>query len=144
MVLNIKMQILLSRYFPFPPFWISLLTGLLFFNNILKYHILNDFNAGLLHVLILMNIFAFFLLKYKRYELKISQKEWQEICTFLKRKFSQYDFNDDFYCTEVFDRNNDFKYTELFLKLGSDYRVVVEEFKISEFKSSPEILKIFK
>jgi hypothetical protein len=138
------MQILLSRYFPFPPFWISLLTGLLFFNNILKYHILNDFNAGLLHVLILMNIFAFFLLKYKRYELKISQKEWQEICTFLKRKFSQYDFNDDFYCTEVFDRNNDFKYTELFLKLGSDYRVVVEEFKISEFKSSPEILKIFK
>jgi hypothetical protein len=91
-----------------------------------------------------MNIFAFFLLKYKRYELKISQKEWQEICTFLKRKFSQYDFNDDFYCTEVFDRNNDFKYTELFLKLGSDYRVVVEEFKISEFKSSPEILKIFK
>ena len=143
MVLNIKMQILLSRYFPFPPFWISLLTGLLFFNNILKYHILNDFNAGLLHVLILMNIFAFFLLKYKRYELKISQKEWQEICTFLKRKFSQYDFNDDFYCTEVFDRNNDFKYTELFLKLGSDYRVVVEEFKISEFKSSPEILKIF-
>ncbi len=144
MVLNIKIQILLSRYFPFPPFWISLLTGLLFFNNILKYHILNDFNAGLLHVLILMNIFAFFLLKYKRYELKISQKEWQEICTFLKRKFSQYDFNDDFYCTEVFDRNNDFKYTELFLKLGSDYRVVVEEFKISEFKSSPEILKIFK
>ena len=143
MVLNIKMQILLSRYFPFPPFWISLLTGLLFFNNILKYHILNDFNAGLLHVLIWMNIFAFFLLKYKRYELKISQKEWQEICTFLKRKFPQYDFNDDFYCTEVFDRNNNFKYTELFLKLGSDYRVIVEEFKISEFKSSPEILKIF-
>jgi len=35
------------------------------------------------------------------------------------------------------------KYTELFLKLGSDYRVIVEEFKISEFKSSPEILKIF-
>ena len=104
MVLNIKIQILLSRYFPFPPFWISLLTGLLFFNNILKYHILNDFNAGLLHVLILMNIFAFFLLKYKRYELKISQKEWQEICTFLKRKFPQYDFNDDFYCTEVFAR----------------------------------------
>ena len=144
MVLNIKMQILLSRYFPFPPFWISLLAGLLFFNNILKYHILNDFNASLLHALIWMNIFAFFLLKYKRYELKISQKEWQEICTFLKRKFPQYDFNDDFYCTEVFDRNNDFKYTELFLKLGSDYRVVVEEFKISKFKSSPEILKIFK
>ena len=144
MVLNIKMQILLSRYFPFPPFWISLLTGLLFFNNILKYHILNDFNAGLLHALIWVNIFAFFLFKYKRYELKISKEEWQEICTFLKRKFPQYDFNDDFYCTEVFDRNNDFKYTELFLKLGSDYRVVVEEFKISEFKSSPEILKIFK
>ena len=144
MVLNIKMQILLSRYFPFPPFWISLLTGLLFFNNILKYHILNDFNAGLLHVLILMNIFAFFLLKYKRYELKISQKEWKEFCSFLKRKFPQYDFNDDFYCTEVFDRNNNFKYTEVFLKLGSDYRVVMEEFKISEFKSVTEILKVFK
>ena len=68
------------KIFAISPFWISLLTGLLFFNNILKYHILNDFNAGLLHVLILMNIFAFFLLKYKRYELKISQKEWQEIC----------------------------------------------------------------
>ena len=118
MVLNIKMQMLLSRYFPFAPFWICLIGGLLFVNSILEYHILNDFNAGLLHVLILMNIFAFFLLKYKRYELKISQKEWQEICTFLKRKFSQYDFNDDFYCTEVFDRNNDFKYTELFLKLA--------------------------
>ena len=144
MVLNIKMQILLSRYFPFPPFWISLLAGLLFFNNILKYHILNDFNAGLLHVLIWMNIFAFFLLKYKRYQLKISKKDWQEICAFLKRKFPQYDFNDDFYCTEVFDRNNNFKYTELFLKLGSDYRVVVEEFKIGEFKSFYEILKIFK
>ena len=144
MNLSFKMQILLSRYFPFSPFWISLLTGLFFFNNILKYHILNDFNAGLLHVLILMNIFAFFLLKYKRYELKISQKEWQEICTFLKRKFSQYDFNDDFYCTEVFDRNNNFKYTELFFKLGSDYRVVLEEFKIGEFKSFHEILKIFK
>ena len=144
MSLNLKMQILLSRYFPFSPFWISLLTGLFFFNNILKYHILNDFNAGLLHALIWVNIFAFFLFKYKRYELKISKEEWQEICTFLKRKFPQYDFNDDFYCTEVFDRNNDFKYTELFLKLGSDYRVVVEEFKISEFKSSPEILKIFK
>ena len=144
MVLNIKMQMLLSRYFPFAPFWICLIGGLLFVNSILEYHILNDFNAGLLHVLIWMNIFAFFLLKYKRYELKISQKAWQEICTFLKRKFPQYDFNDDFYCTEVFDRNNDFKYTELFLKLGSDYRVVVEEFKISEFKSSPEILKIFK
>ncbi len=144
MNLSFKMQILLSRYLPFTPFWLCFIGGILFFNSILKYHILNDFNAGLLHVLILMNIFAFFLLKYKRYELKISQKEWQEICTFLKRKFSQYDFNDDFYCTEVFDRNNDFKYTELFLKLGSDYRVVVEEFKISEFKSSPEILKIFK
>jgi len=138
------MQILLSRYFPFPPFWISLLTGLLFFNNILKYHILNDFNAGLLHALIWINIFAFFLLKYKRYELKISKEEWQGICTVLKRKFPQYDFNDDFYCTEVFDRNNNFKYTEVFLKLGSDYRVVMEEFKISEFKSVAEILKIFK
>ena len=143
MSLNLKMQILLSRYFPFFPFWISLLTGLFFFNNILKYHILNDFNAGLLHALIWVNIFAFFLFKYKRYELKISKEEWQEICTVLKRKFPQCDFNDDFYCTEVFDRNNDFKYTELFLNLGSDYRVVVEEFKISEFKSSPEILKIF-
>ena len=91
-----------------------------------------------------MNIFAFFLLKYKRYQLKISKKDWQEICAFLKRKFPQYDFNDDFYCTEVFDRNNDFKYTELFLNLGSDYRVVVEEFKIGEFKSFHEILKIFK
>jgi len=144
MSLNLKMQILLSRYFPFPPFWISLLTGLLFFNNILKYHILNDFNAGLLHALIWINIFAFFLLKYKRYELKISKEEWQGICTVLKRKFPQYDFNDDFYCTEVFDRNNNFKYTEVFLKLGSDYRVVMEEFKISEFKSVAEILKIFK
>lgn len=144
MVLNIKMQILLSRYFPFTPFWISLLAGLLFFNNILKYHILNDFNASLLHALIWMNIFAFFLLKYKRYQLKISKKDWQEICTFLKRKFPQYDFNDDFYCTEIFDRNNNFKYTELFLKLGSDYRVVLEEFKIGEFKSFHEILKIFK
>jgi len=143
MNLSFKMQILLSRYFPFSPFWISLLTGLFFFNNILKYHILNDFNAGLLHALILLNVFALLLLKYKRYKLKISQKEWQEICTFLKRTFPQYDFNDDFYCTEVFDRNNDFKYTELFLKLGSDYRVIVEEFKISEFKFSPEILKIF-
>lgn len=144
MVLNIKMQILLSRYLPFTPFWISLLAGLLFFNNILKYHILNDFNASLLHALIWMNIFAFFLLKYKRYQLKISKKDWQEICTFLKRKFPQYDFNDDFYCTEIFDRNNNFKYTELFLKLGSDYRVVLEEFKIGEFKSFHEILKIFK
>ena len=143
MVLNIKMQTLLSRYFPFTPFWICLIGGLLFVNNILEYHILNDFNAGLLHTLILLNVFAVLLLKYKRYELKISQKEWQEICTLLKRKFPQYDFNDDFYCTEVFDKNNDFKYTELFLKLGSDYRVIVEEFKISEFKSSPEILKIF-
>ena len=144
MSLNLKMQILLSRYLPFTPFWICLIGGILFFNSILQYHILNDFNAGLLHALIWMNIFAFFLLKYKRYQLKISKKDWQKICAFLKRKFPQYDFNDDFYCTEVFDRNNDFKYTELFLKLGSDYRVVVEEFKISEFKSSPEILKIFK
>jgi len=143
MNLSFKMQILLSRYLPFTPFWLCLIGGILFFNNILKYHILNDFNAGLLHALILLNVFAVLLLKYKRYELKISQKEWQEICTFLKRKFPQYDFNDDFYCTEVFDRNNDFKYTELFLNLGSDYRVIVEEFKISEFKSSPEILKIF-
>ena len=143
MVLNIKMQMLLSRYFPFAPFWICLIGGLLFVNSILEYHILNDFNAGLLHALILLNVFALLLLKYKRYKLKISQKEWQEICTFLKRTFPQYDFNDDFYCTEVFDKNNDFKYTELFLKLGSDYRVIVEEFKISEFKSSPEILKIF-
>ena len=144
MNLSFKMQILLSKYLPFPPFWICLIGGLLFVNNILEYHILNNFNAGLLYALILLNVLAVFLLKYKRYELKISQKEWQEICTFLKRKFPQYNFDDDFYCTEVFDRNNDFKYTELFFKLGSDYRVVVEEFKISEFKSSPEILKIFK
>lgn len=144
MNLSFKMRILLSKYLPFPPFWICLIGGLLFVNNILEYHILNNFNAGLLYALILLNVLAVFLLKYKRYELKISQKEWQEICTFLKRKFPQYNFDDDFYCTEVFDRNNDFKYTELFFKLGSDYRVVVEEFKISEFKSSPEILKIFK
>jgi len=91
-----------------------------------------------------LNILAVFLLKYKKYELKISKEEWQEICTFLKRKFPQYNFDDDFYCTEVSDQNNNFKYTELFLKLGSDYRVVVEEFKISEFKSFHEILKIFK
>lgn len=143
MNLSFKMQILLSKYLPFPPFWICLIGGILFFNSILQYHILNDFNAGLLHALIWVNIFAFFLLKYKRYELKISKEEWQEICTFLKSKFPQYNFDDDFYCTEVFDRNNDFKYTELFLNLGSDYRVIVEEFKISEFKSSPEILKIF-
>ena len=144
MNLSFKMQILLSKYLPFPPFWICLIGGLLFVNNILEYHILNNFNAGLLYALILLNVLAVFLLKYKRYELKISQKEWQEICTFLKRKFPQYDFNDDFYCTEVFDRNNNFKYSELFLKLGSDYRVVLEEFKIGEFKSFHEILKIFK
>jgi hypothetical protein len=138
------MQIFLSRYFPFTPFWICLIGGLLFVNSILEYHILNDFNSGLLHTLILLNIFAVLFLKYKRYELKISKKDWQEICAFLKRKFPQYDFNDDFYCTEVFDKNNDFKYTELFLNLGSDYRVVVEEFKIGEFKSFNEILKIFK
>ena len=144
MSLNLKMQIFLSRYFPFTPFWICLIGGLLFVNSILEYHILNDFNSGLLHTLILLNIFAVLFLKYKRYELKISKKDWQEICAFLKRKFPQYDFNDDFYCTEVFDKNNDFKYTELFLNLGSDYRVVVEEFKIGEFKSFNEILKIFK
>ena len=144
MSLNLKMQIFLSRYFPFTPFWICLIGGLLFVNSILEYHILNDFNCGLLHTLILLNIFAVLFLKYKRYELKISKKEWQEFCSFLKRKFPQYDFNDDFYCTEVFDRNNNFKYTEVFLKLGSDYRVVMEEFKISEFKSVAEILKIFK
>jgi hypothetical protein len=138
------MQIFLSRYFPFTPFWICLIGGLLFVNSILEYHILNDFNSGLLHTLILLNIFAVLFLKYKRYELKISKKDWQEICAFLKRKFPQYDFNDDFYCTEVFDKNNDFKYTELFLNLGSDYRVLVEEFKIGEFKSFNEILKIFK
>jgi hypothetical protein len=144
MNLSFKMQILLSKYLPFPPFWICLIGGLLFVNNILEYHILNNFNAGLLYALILLNVLAVFLLKYKRYELKINKEEWQEICTFLKRKFPQYNFDDDFYCTEVSDQNNNFKYTELFLKLGSDYRVVVEEFKISEFKSSPEILKIFK
>jgi len=144
MNLSFKMQILLSKYLPFPPFWICLIGGLLFVNNILEYHILNNFNASLLYALILLNILAVFLLKYKKYELKISKEEWQEICTFLKRKFPQYNFDDDFYCTEVSDQNNNFKYTELFLKLGSDYRVVVEEFKISEFKSSPEILKIFK
>jgi len=144
MSLNLKMQIFLSRYFPFTPFWICLIGGLLFVNSILEYHILNDFNSGLLHTLILLNIFAVLFLKYKRYELKISKKDWQEICAFLKRKFPQYDFNDDFYCTEVFDKNNDFKYTELFLNLGSDYRVLVEEFKIGEFKSFNEILKIFK
>jgi hypothetical protein len=139
MVLNIKMQILLSRYFPFTPFWICLIGGLLFANNILEYHILNNFNAGFLYTLILLNICTVLLLKYKRYELKISQKEWKEFCSFLKRKFPQYDFNDDFYCTEVFDRNNNFKYAEVFLKLDSDYRAVMEEFKISEFKSFPEI-----
>ena len=144
MNLSFKMQILLSKYLPFPPFWICLIGGLLFVNNILEYHILNNFNAGLLYALILLNVLAVFLLKYKKYELKISKEEWQEICTFLKRKFPQYNFDDDFYCTEVSDQNNNFKYTELFLKLGSDYRVVVEEFKISEFKSSPEILKVFK
>ena len=144
MSLNLKMQILLSRYLPFTPFWICLIGGLLFANNILEYHILNNFNAGFLYTLILLNICTVLLLKYKRYELKISQKEWKEFCSFLKRKFPQYDFNDDFYCTEVFDRNNNFKYTEVFLKLGSDYRVVMEEFKISEFKSVAEILKIFK
>jgi hypothetical protein len=94
--------------------------------------------------LILLNIFAVILVKYKRYELKISQKEWKEFCSFLKRKFPQYNFDDDFFCTEIFDRNNNFKYTEVFLKLDSDYRVVMEEFKISEFKSFPEILKVFK
>ena len=130
MVLNIKMQILLSRYFPFTPFWICLIGGLLFVNNILEYHILNNFNAGFLYTLILLNICTVLLLKYKRYELKISQKEWKEFCSFLKRKFPQYDFNDDFYCTEVFDGNNNFKYAKIFLKLGSDYRVVIEEFKI--------------
>jgi hypothetical protein len=144
MNLSFKMQILLSKYLPFPPFWICLIGGLLFVNNILEYHILNNFNAGLLYALILLNVLAVFLLKYKRYELKINKEEWQEICTFLKRKFPQYNFDDDFYCTEVSDQNNNFKYTELFLKLGSDYRVVVEEFKISEFKSFHEILKIFK
>jgi hypothetical protein len=56
-------------------------------------------------------------------------------CSFLKRKFPQYNFDDNFFCTEIFDRNNNFKYTEVFLKLDSDYRVVMEEFKISEFKS---------
>jgi len=144
MNLSFKMQILLSKYLLFPPFWICLIGGLLFVNNILEYHILNNFNASLLYALILLNILAVFLLKYKKYELKISKEEWQEICTFLKRKFPQYNFDDDFYCTEVSDQNNNFKYTELFLKLGSDYRVVVEEFKISEFKSFHEILKIFK
>ena len=144
MNLSFKMQILLSKYLLFPPFWICLIGGLLFVNNILEYHILNNFNASLLYALILLNILAVFLLKYKKYELKISKEEWQEICTFLKRKFPQYNFDDDFFCTEIFDRNNNFKYTEVFLKLDSDYRVVMEEFKISEFKSFHEILKIFK
>lgn len=144
MSLNLKMQILLSRYLPFTPFWICLIGGILFFNSILQYNILNDFNSGLLHTLILLNIFAVLFLKYKRYELKISKKEWQEFCSFLKRKFPQYNFDDDFFCTEIFDRNNNFKYTEVFLKLGSDYRVIMEEFKISEFKSVAEILKVFK
>ena len=144
MSLNLKMQILLSRYLPFTPFWICLIGGILFFNSILQYHILNDFNSSLLHTLILLNIFAVLFLKYKRYELKINKKEWQEFCSFLKRKFPQYNFDDDFFCTEIFDRNNNFKYTEVFLKLGSDYRVIMEEFKISEFKSVAEILNVFK
>jgi len=145
MVLNIKIQILLSRYFPFLPFWICLIGVLLnFVNNILEYHILNNFNAGFLYALILLNICTVLLLKYKRYELKISQKEWKEFCSFLKRKFPQYNFDDNFYCREVFDRNSHFKYTELFIKLDSDYRVGGEEFKIGEFKSFHEILKIFK
>lgn len=108
MSISLKMQILLSRYFSFPPFWICLIGGLLFVNNILEYHILNDFNAGFLYSLILLNICTVLLLKYKRYELKISQKEWKEFCSFVKRKFPQYNFDDDFYCREVFDRNSHF------------------------------------
>jgi hypothetical protein len=60
------MQILLSRYLPFTPFWICLIGGILFFNSILQYHILNDFNANLLHALIWMNIFAFFPFKIQK------------------------------------------------------------------------------
>jgi arsenate reductase len=37
MNLSFKMQILLSKYLPFPPFWICLIGGLLFVNNILEY-----------------------------------------------------------------------------------------------------------
>ena len=70
--------------------------------------------------------------------------KWYSDIKLSQLDLSENDFNDDFYCTEVFDRNNNFKYTELFLKLGSDYRVVLEEFKIGEFKSFHEILKIFK
>jgi hypothetical protein len=136
-----KIQIFLSRYFPFSPFILSLIGGLLFFN--LTSNILNDFNAKLLHTLILLNICAVLFLKYKKYEFKIRKEEWQELVLFLRNKFPQYDFNNDFYCNEVFDRNDNFKYTELFVKLDSDYRVVVEEFEISKFTSLPEILKLY-
>jgi hypothetical protein len=110
MSLSPKIQILLSRYFPFPSFVICLIGGLLFFNS--TSHILNDFNAALLYTLILLNICALLFLKYKKYQLKISKKEWQEFLIFLKNQFPQYNFNDDFYCNEVFDGNNSFKYTD--------------------------------
>ena len=75
--------------------------------------------------------------------LKSEKKNGKSQYLFLRNKFPQYDFNNDFYCNEVFDRNNNFKYTELFVKLDSDYRVVVEEFEISKFKSLPEILQLY-
>ena len=38
----------------------------------------------------------------KKYEFKIRKEEWQELVLFLRNKFPQYDFNNDFYCNEVF------------------------------------------
>jgi hypothetical protein len=78
-----KIQIFLSKYLPFSPFILCLTGGLLFFN--LTSNILNDFNAKLLHTLILLNICAVLFLKYKKYEFKIKKKEWQEL-VFISKK----------------------------------------------------------
>ena len=86
---------------------------------------------------ILIMCILFLLTKHKLYKFKLHRIDCERFFLHFQKNFGEFNFDNNYHCREVFDKNNNFQYTEVIISLNSDYRIIIEKFDIANHKTIP-------
>ena len=98
------------------------------------YRFLSDFQYNSLEVFCVFAVSCFIFSKYKRFEFKLNKEESLAFIEFFRKECG---YKEDLYIREIFDNNNNFKYTEILVLNKGDLRVVFEKTTAQEIDKIP-------
>jgi len=100
---------------------------------------LNDFRPTSATTFVaFFHLSCIWLQKFKRYEFKARKANCIKFFQTLKKEYApQYDADAEMHLKEIFDDNEGFLYTEIFVSLKSNFRIPIEKFKLNDRANFP-------